>query len=212
MFNANQTYPKNRVPKSILLADLPHSPCTLIRGKKDELFKRLKESAFCARIGVFITVKAPLDAELAILKKKAVSAQAGLNLETRELRQYHLKAYQKLHPLGVSLGKKIRLLIQGNNYKRKKSMVSLFTVEVCNRDGTVAEPHIHFVCEPHKKITTDLVTSFWKSIAGMYLPDNPVDVQYTPFRKGTEAVVRYILKDVTPETPADVYPVSLLGA
>ena len=169
------------------------------------------------KIGLLITVRVSPDKELKTLRTAAICAQASApftaSRETIELRNYRIAVNEKLRPLGIRLARNLRKACWGSHYQRHGDMVSLFTVEVLNRDGTIAAyPHLHFVCEAQEKITTALVTNLWESIVGPGLPDNPVNVQCKPFREGPAAVLRYILKQVTPETPADVYPVSLLGS
>lgn len=200
--------------ESLHIAVPSYPPLQVLAGEKDALFKRLKKVGFVERIERFITVRAPLDEELKALRSAAVRAQVSTFVafgETPELHRYRLAAYKRLHPQGVLLARELRKACWGSNYRRHGDMVSLFAIEVLNKDGTIADyPHIHYVCEAREGITTDLVTDLWISIAGEELPDNPVDVQPAPFRAGPDAVVRYVLKEVTPETPADVYPISLL--
>ena len=191
-------------------------PYAIIRaGQKNRLFKRLKAVGFVKKIGRFVTVKVPLDEELKILRTAAVHVQGSTlfaaSRETLELFYYRTTANEILYPLGVLLGRKLRKACWGSHYQRHGDMVSLCTTEVFNTDGTIAAyPHLHFVCEAQEKITTALVANLWKDIVGPGLPDNPVNVQCAPFRKGPAAIVRYVLKQVTPETPADVYPISLI--
>ena len=197
--------------KSIPLATPFCSPLQVLVGEKDALFRRLRKVGFVERIRTFITVRAPLDEGLKALRSAAVRAQGSAFAafgETPELHRYRLAAYEKLHPLGIKLSRRLREACGGNHYQRRGDMVSLFTIEVLNKDGTIADyPHIHYVSEAHEKITADLVTDLWISIAGKDLPDKAIKVE--PVRNA-DRVVRYVLKEVTPETPADVYPMSLL--
>ena len=184
-------------------------------GQKNWLFDKLKAVGFVGKIGQLITVRVSPDKELKTLRTAAIYAQASApftaSRETIELRNYRIAVNEKLRPLGIRLAHNLRKACWGSHYHRYGDMVSLFTVEALNRDGTIAAyPHLHFVCEAQEKITTALVANLWKDIMGPGLPENPVNVQCAPFRKGPAAIVRYVLKQVTPETPADVYPISLI--
>lgn len=172
---------------------------------QDRFFKILSKD-YQDKIQTFITCKCIPPEEIKDLQLSAISS-GGSRTDVFEIIHYCQAGDEWLRPKAKLFSHKLKTELFGNHYARRDtSLFSVFSIESLNEDGTIANPHLHYICEENPSITQELVTDVWQKVIKRELPPNPIDVQHAPFRKGAPAVIRYTLKFTSPEFPADIYP------
>jgi|GEM_PF-5120651 len=184
----------------------------MVNRYRDRLTKVLMED-YRDKIEMFITCKCIPPDWLKEMKRETINVNLREN-NTLEVIRYCEMGYKWLKPKAIRFSDKLKVAIFGKNYGHYgKELFSVFAIECQNQNGTVADPHLHYLCEYKELITEELVTKVWKGVLQTELPPRAIHID-TPIYgingvyEATKKVVSYTLKFSSPQFPPDIYPLT----
>ncbi|MBN2379044.1 hypothetical protein JXM67_04505 [candidate division WOR-3 bacterium] len=188
--------------------NIPESKEVLANLYQKEISEEIKKHADL--IKVFATlIPDSIPEWLKELKRQTCSLWAGYPDSTETIK-YRNAGHSWLWPRGIRFSRKLKVAIFGNHYLRhSQELLSVFSIETLSKKGTLADPHIHYLCEAHPLLTEDLVRRVWADVTECSPKEADVKVSFAPFDKGTLRVIDYIFKYTSYDYPADVYPYSI---